>query len=302
MPDIQSLLTLYSSNTTALKHLIAPPWADAPSYRGTSQILWSSILTLVACVYTALHLNIPRPGATGSWAVLRRKCLWVLTALLAPEIVLYVASMQFLRAWWLQKELKKLFLPTPTATAAAAAAAAAPAEKDAAAAMPDAAAATMSLRYCFFVVMGGLRVDISDLLDEEEEPNLPPELKGGMAILSSEGVIQLARLGHFVPVSEATINDRSKASFFQKILVLGQVFWMALQCVIRKSQGYPLALIEIHVLVHVVCAAVMYACWFKVGDFFSLEQKPPCLSWCPRSGRTYMYAYLISRSGEEEND
>jgi hypothetical protein len=42
------------------------------------------------------------------------------------------------------------------------------------------------------------------------------------------------------------------------------VLWMVLQCCIRAAMGLPLALLEIHTLIHALCALAMYAFWFQV--------------------------------------
>ncbi|KAK4205012.1 hypothetical protein QBC40DRAFT_325615 [Triangularia verruculosa] len=235
------LLDNLQGNSTALRETRGPSWLDNPDYRGTASIIWSSLITLVACVYSAIHLNIPAPGKNGEWAVLRTKFLWVLIALVAPEVVLVTAFTQFLKAWWLRYELQRLQTSNSTAPAQT----------------------PVSLRYCFFVVMGGVRHVFDDVLDDDEIRWLNDRIQESTAVLSPEGVLQLAMLGHSVTVPDSAIEERSKASIIQKCLVLAQVFWMGLQCMVRVGYGFPLALIEIHVLVHVVCAAVMYAFWLK---------------------------------------
>jgi hypothetical protein len=94
------------NNLTALHKVAAPSWVPSPELRGTTSILWSCIITLVACIYTALHLNVPSDSKWSS--ILRSKGKWVLVALLAPEIVLYLALSQFLEARSLAKELNAL--------------------------------------------------------------------------------------------------------------------------------------------------------------------------------------------------
>jgi hypothetical protein len=60
-------------------------WKCAPLVRGTFSILSMSLLTMVLCVRTAVHLNIPEQGkTTAQWW---RKLGWLLIALLAPEWV-----------------------------------------------------------------------------------------------------------------------------------------------------------------------------------------------------------------------
>lgn len=98
---------LTSDNRTALRTIPAPSFVGTPEIRGTTTILWSCIITLIACLYTALHLNVP--GDTKALPMLREKFKWVIIGLVAPEIVLYLASSQFLEARHLSKELTRFW-------------------------------------------------------------------------------------------------------------------------------------------------------------------------------------------------
>ena len=64
-------------------------WQPSPNTRGSFDILSSCILTMVLCVWTAVHLNISPPG--GFWEKNLRKTGWLFLALLAPELVAYTA-------------------------------------------------------------------------------------------------------------------------------------------------------------------------------------------------------------------
>lgn len=64
-------------------------WQPNPTTRGTFDILSTCIITLLLCVWTSVHLNVPRPG--GFWESRFRKVGWLLLALLAPEVVAYTA-------------------------------------------------------------------------------------------------------------------------------------------------------------------------------------------------------------------
>lgn len=77
--------------------------------------------------------------------------------------------------------------------------------------------------------------------------------------------MNLARLGHFIYIPRETIEDKSKQDTIQKMLVVIQVIWMVVQCVARKSYGLPLSLLEVHTMVHVACAILLYGFWFKVS-------------------------------------
>jgi hypothetical protein len=76
----------------------APIWVSEPLMRGTWRILYSCLFTLTLCVYTAIHLNIPKPRET-VLEMIWRKTKWVLTAIFAPEAVLYAAYAQ----WYVAK-------------------------------------------------------------------------------------------------------------------------------------------------------------------------------------------------------
>ena len=111
--SIEPLLSAAEGNRTTLHTEVSPPWVSSSRTRGTSDILWSCLITLTACVYNALHLNIP-PADEGKLRFYWRKSKWVATALFAPEIVLYCALTQFLQARKLVKELNKLWATQQT--------------------------------------------------------------------------------------------------------------------------------------------------------------------------------------------
>ncbi len=172
--DVEAALLEYQYNITALKKIHGPTWVDTPQIRGTATILWSCLLTLLACVYTVLHLNVP--AKRGGLKFLRNKILWMLAALVAPEVLVYMASSQFFKAWRLRRELAKLeksddiergsSLSTSDTTLRGSL------EDDdelltrslskADAAEKKAKRRRFDLRYCFFVVMGGVEVAIPD--------------------------------------------------------------------------------------------------------------------------------------------
>lgn len=87
----------------------------------------------------------------------------------------------------------------------------------------------------------------------------------GPLVLTPKAVIQFARRGVFPDISHGTISDKSKANLLGKGLVCMQVIWFLIQCIARATVGFPLALLEVHTMVHVVCALLMYAFWWEVS-------------------------------------
>ncbi|KAF3074338.1 hypothetical protein CFAM422_003741 [Trichoderma lentiforme] len=250
-------ISVNKDNMTALQTIDAPPWVSAPQFRGTMAILQSCILTLVACIYTAIHLNVP---VKVDWlSLLQTKVWWVLIALFAPEIVLFSAASQFRDAWKFRSAIRALQDESKTV------------DKE----------FKFTLSYAFFVVMGGVHIersriarflsrqgidsrftldgtasDVRDelLFSEDSRATLP---------LTPQGVLDLCKYGCWVYVSKTKIDARSKADQIQKALVLLQVSWMVLQCIARRAYGLPLALLEVHIMVHVVCAVILYLFWFE---------------------------------------
>lgn len=106
-PTVEEEIALAAGNRTLLNTKTASSWVEGSNVRGTSDILLSCIVTLIACVSTAIHLNVPPPGE-GRWHLIRSKSKWIATALLAPEIVLYCAGSQLVKARALVQELNKL--------------------------------------------------------------------------------------------------------------------------------------------------------------------------------------------------
>jgi hypothetical protein len=102
--------------------------------------------------------------------------------------------------------------------------------------------------------MGGFVVDVHSIHNTFKRVTLTPF-----------AVVTLAREGLFLDVPEDAIRDKSKADVLAKTLVLFQVGWMVIQVIGRKISDLPITLLEIHTLVHVVCALIMYLLWFKAS-------------------------------------
>jgi hypothetical protein len=82
--------------------------SSEPSGRGTFGILKSCVITLGLCVYTALHVNLPRSDAT-TFSKYLTKAKWVLLGVFAPEVVVFVAWSQSEHAKHLSTELNRIF-------------------------------------------------------------------------------------------------------------------------------------------------------------------------------------------------
>lgn len=225
--------TIPLHNKTALNHEIYNGWMPPPTARGTSDILYTCLITISLCVYTAIHPNIPRPGSRRAWL---NRTGWVITGILAPEYVMWTAFMQHREARQLVSFLNNKHRELNPAS-------------------NKATDRHFDLTYGFFVAMGGFRIDIPGVYKNGETSEC----------FTAKGCKRLAELGTFLEIDDRAIGRRQKANSVAKLFVCLEVLWMSIQCVARASSGLPLTLIEIHTFVHVLCAIAVYTLWFQVG-------------------------------------
>ncbi|KAF6832712.1 hypothetical protein CMUS01_06818 [Colletotrichum musicola] len=190
--EIQKLLEDNKINSTALSQLKPASSVNSPTVRGSVEILWTCLVTLVACVYTVLHLNIP--SKTGRWASFLDKLRWVCIAIMLPEIVVHLGSQQLLQATGLRKELQEWLVTNNEDTTL-----------------------QIDLEFSFFVAMGGCQISAED---EGIKPG--PAFESNKSLphpfilrLSPLGFLRLVKLGEIdlKKVLKATyIDDRSKAN------------------------------------------------------------------------------------------
>lgn len=94
-----------NASTPALPPLVG--YVSGPGGRGTVSIIISCLLTLLLCVWQALHLNVPRPHETAAQCVLMN-VRWIFTGVFAPELVVFTAWRQWCSARLLGKLIKEL--------------------------------------------------------------------------------------------------------------------------------------------------------------------------------------------------
>ena len=87
---MESIVAAAAGNYIFLISEIAPGWVISLYVCGTIDIIRSSLVTLVACTYSAIYLNVPSLYEK-IWPSYRRKAKWVLVTLLAPEILVFCA-------------------------------------------------------------------------------------------------------------------------------------------------------------------------------------------------------------------
>ena len=261
-PQYCKLMSLFHHNST-----VQPwHWEDGPNTRGTWDIISSCLITLGLCLWTALHLNIPDHGSISvqKW----RKFGWLLTGLLAPEMIVYMALEQRRAAMRLTEKVHAAFGVQKQASKW---------QKllrwlrlDKYPAVPDNVAPSEQESdvtdrrhrwthvHSFFALMGGFVFDTSGatpnfLLDGTTRLSIRPE---GLHYIAENAPSLLP------DISEEDIRDKSKADGLAKFLVCLQAIWFCTQCISRIAQGQVISFLELNTFAHAICTLLTYMLWW----------------------------------------
>ena len=71
-------------------------WTDNPNMRGTLDIIFSCLSTIVLCVWSVQHLNVPSKHDRG---ITIRKCQWAVLNILTPEFLFMIAINEALNTY-----------------------------------------------------------------------------------------------------------------------------------------------------------------------------------------------------------
>ncbi|KAG2353827.1 hypothetical protein BDR07DRAFT_678319 [Suillus spraguei] len=103
---------LQAAPTTNTTRTTISDSCNTPSFTTRSRwtIISSSVLTLFACIYSAIHSNIPSPKDSPHEILLRRVGIMIM-ALLAPELMVTWAMRQWLSAWYVTRQFRESEYP-----------------------------------------------------------------------------------------------------------------------------------------------------------------------------------------------
>ncbi|KAK3986120.1 hypothetical protein QBC44DRAFT_248817 [Cladorrhinum sp. PSN332] len=238
-------------------------WQREPDSRGTFTLLITSIITLVLCVWTSIHLNLPDPRES-KWTGFRRRLKWITIGLFIPELLVSTAIEQYRLARRISKEAEKVF----------------GGNQDEEQQRPK-RRHPWTLTHSYWAIMGGIAVDGSNA----NTKILP---RGVMGLFTPSGVSMLLRHEpELIPdVSEKEINDKSKGGSWAKFIACAQASWFCIACAGRVSQRLPLSQLELSTFAHALCTVAVYIMWWKkpldveIPIFVTEERVRPLLAYC----------------------
>ncbi|TFK60457.1 hypothetical protein BDN72DRAFT_726550, partial [Pluteus cervinus] len=182
----------------------------------------SCVLTIGACVYRAIHPNIPDPEAP-RWKVRLERFQVTILALIAPELVIFWAIRQWLGARLIMQEVNKVIEDN------------------------DIRGIEWTTTHSHFTQMGGFC----------QEGNKQVIFPSTLIQFMKEGRINLKGLR----LSKDDINDRSKGDLLSKGFVILQTTWFVLECITRWATHLPLTELEVVTLAYATLNIVTYGFW-----------------------------------------
>lgn len=217
-----------------------------PDGRGTLSLVLSCLLTLILCVWSAVHPNVPAQERRGSLkATILFTTKWILAGIYAPELVVFVAWRQWCSARMLQRHIDQL----PDALSKT--------DANRGTAKVGSHKPKWTMVHSFFACAGGFAVELDSLRDavppsqSDYGGNVDETARPTRLTLTARGVLFLAENGWLPTVYREEIDDKSKANDLAKAAVIIQAAWMLVQVIGRLAAKLPVTLLEINTVAHV---------------------------------------------------
>ncbi|KAL7812696.1 hypothetical protein V8C44DRAFT_329024 [Trichoderma aethiopicum] len=207
-----------------------------PDGRGTLSLLFSCLLTLSLCVWSAIHLDLP-PYGESDIEYTYRYLKWSMLGIFGPELVIWAAWRQFISARTLTNFVKE-------------------SSNNGRRDMDKGRQWTMV--HGFYAGMGGFVFDTTT----PEMLHGPPFIPQRRLHVTPRGIQLLAKCGLLPDISVEEIKDKSKTDGSGKLICCIQVGWMVVQAIVRVAVGLPITPLETNTIGHVVCALINYALWW----------------------------------------
>ncbi|MBE3041943.1 hypothetical protein IMZ48_05055 [Candidatus Bathyarchaeota archaeon] len=207
-------------------------YVSDPDGRGTPSLVISCLVTLILCVWSAVHLNVPRRDETKlqSFLVAFR---WIVAGIYAPELVVFVAWRQWSSARLLQRIVDDSL------------------QKRGGDAPASGRRFQWTMEHSFFACAGGFAFELQSLADSIHDQPKGESQHAQRLTITARGISLLARCGCLPDIEAEQIKDKSKANDLAKAAVLAQATWMLFQAVGRLAYRLPVTLLEVNTVAHV---------------------------------------------------
>ncbi len=256
-------------------------FVSSPDVRGTLDILWSSLFTILACTWTIQHPNIPEqrngrdPGWRGdlTWQLrgFLEKAKLMLFTMVAPEIIISAAMHDLMAAHNTSRKMKTYVSEDEV---------------------------PWSLLHSYYANMGGFVIqsrvskavgtapyvrgyegDDRNDADKTKTSSSSPEPPSNEALRSRRELpyhdpfhltgSQLYELRHnkIIPrlpyITTEDLKDKSKGDALVKAIAVVQISWSTVQTIARAVRGLAISQLELSVVAFAASAVVVYGLYWS---------------------------------------
>ncbi|KAN0070178.1 hypothetical protein V8E54_011759 [Elaphomyces granulatus] len=198
-------------------------WISEPSGRGTASVLYTCLITIFLCVWSAMHINIPERNKSKTENFFYRVKMAVL-AIIFPEAVFLSAIGSYFFVREVLDELPASFSD---------------------------GGLKFTETHAWFIYMGGFELQCTDGTHRLS----PAKIKD---LITREAIPVSS-----IAITEEEISDRSKADRLSKLIACLQILWFAIQLIGRAVQHLPTTNLELFTLGIVVCSLGTYAAYWR---------------------------------------
>lgn len=233
-------------------------WHSTDCGRGTSDILWSCLATILLCVWTVIHLPLPcfsrfengklvpgEPSRSRRNWIIRSGVVPAAISVIAPEFLTCIAIFEFAEAWSLRRKFTH---------------------------------DSWTLTHAFFFNMGGFCLETPSglrlQLDDAEQLSIV--LSRFQDIELSSNAASPEWLPKLKAVTKEHIDDHAKSNILTKVITCGQALWSVTQIVSRVCQNQAVTLLEVSTLAYAAFALTAYIAWWKKPQNPTLPIKISC--------------------------
>ena len=280
-------------------------WQPNPNRRGTLDIIFNCLFTIVACTWSVQHFNLPVPK-DGFWTLFLRRARWFALAIIFPEVLLlqavaerYTATMcrdkfgkiegiHVVCSSWIAR-LKKRWKKSGDSDVEISRRTTGEQRQD----LLPPTDVDFTLVHAHYAAMGGFRL----LRTNGSESSNGKDRSRSRSLLDANddstvlNAMQLAngQLRGLIPPfpmpSTEEIKDMSKSNAFTKVVALIQICGLLASVIARGCEGLAVSQSEIITLAFVGCTLLTYGFWwYKPQDvdtpilIAAPVQDEPCLA------------------------
>ncbi|KZP11759.1 hypothetical protein FIBSPDRAFT_837278 [Athelia psychrophila] len=231
-------------------------------------IITSCLATIFACIWVAVHPNIPGPNQ--SWASRQfESCKVLVVTLLVPEWVLAWAVRQYLQA----REYGQILERARVKADADAAQLASQAITNNRNTAPVKSRRRSSSSDRGSEQPGGIELEEQSALLEnsprdstesvsEVTTGEPNNERTRLVAHQSHHILTLVKSRSLVPPTSDELGDKSKSDALSKTIAVLQTLWFVAQCIARRIGNLAITNLEIMTLAYTVITVAMYAAWW----------------------------------------